>query len=105
MAKIFMFVYVMIICLSLIQFAMNVEGRFFFCNLFSNFVIYFVHNISSHSSNFLLLFFSLITTGIVHYKCNVDSECPPDHCKSDRENNRAIYVKCIWGSCLCVDYK
>ncbi|RHN44944.1 hypothetical protein MtrunA17_Chr7g0224951 [Medicago truncatula] len=58
MADIIKFVYVIIIVLFIFFSGKNIDGKTIFFLSFSNYLLYFAHNILSHFSNILLFTFS-----------------------------------------------
>jgi len=87
MDKVFKFVYVMIIFLSLIVVATNAQSKPFF-KLPSSF---FLTNILFHFS--YTLFFSFLITEIP--RCFNDGHCPPDMCTF------GVKPKCRFTICKC----
>jgi len=90
MVKIKKFVHIMIIFILLFIVATNVEGKIF---SFSNFLLYFIHNILSDFSYIILLCFFFAGR---YNKCFRDSECPKTMCR------RPKIPKCMYQAlCKC----
>lgn len=96
MAEIVKFVYVIIFIIYMFFVSTNIEGNLFLS--FSNFLIYFVKNISSQFS-YILLFSYFITARLPQPKlvCRIDYDCIAVKCPT------VLVPKCINGKCDCIE--
>jgi len=99
MVEIVKFVYVIIFIIYVFFVSINIEGNLFILS-FSNFLIYFVKNISSQFSYILLFsyFFTARRLAIPKLLCRTNYDCIAVKCPTV-----LLVPKCINSRCTCIE--